>query len=187
MGALHKRDALHRTLVRLEDAGCSHRELRGARHYRHEQEEDRLALLQQRSPRSARRHHQTTGRKSGFTCSSVLFLPLLHLFLISKVSEWIVVECFYLAGHREIRGRARPGARAMAGYSRESASQRTGRPQTRRQRKSFYIFFSLSVFLPLVFSSKKIQKELFFFNVFFFFSRKVNPLKPFRRHDTLRC
>lgn len=95
VGILHCRDPVHGTLVRLEDAGRAHRELRGAGHYRHQQEEDRLALLQQRSPCPARRHHQITGCESGLIFSFV-FLHLLFTIRMnlmhSRVLEGILAE-----------------------------------------------------------------------------------------------
>lgn len=129
MGVLHGRDPVHRTLVRLEDAGRAHRELWRAGHHRHQQEEDRLALLQQRSPRPTRRHHQTTGCKSGLTCSPVFLLLLFTTVLNSKhysVFRFSWMSVF--AGHWEVGGRAWSGAWAMACHSGESTTQCSGWP-----------------------------------------------------------
>lgn len=123
MGALHGRDPVHRTLVRLEDAGRDYGERRGTGHHRHQQEENRLALLQQRTPRPTRRHHQTTVCKSGLICSPLLLLVTVMNLTHYRDFSWM----FVFAGHWKVGGRARSGAWAMACHSGESATQCTGR------------------------------------------------------------
>lgn len=101
MGLLHGRDSVHGAVLRLEDDGCEVGQLRGGRHHLQQQEEDRVAVLQQREPRPARCHHQTAGCEKNLDLefyavdilvSHVTFIVFLGFFLVLQDIEKLEIE-----------------------------------------------------------------------------------------------
>lgn len=81
MGLLHGRDSVHGAVLRLEDDGREVGQLGGDGHPFQQQEEDRVAVLQQREPRPARRNHQAP------RCEKNFDLEFYHFVLESCVTR----------------------------------------------------------------------------------------------------
>lgn len=97
MGLLHGWDSVDRSVLRLEDDGCEVGELRGGRNHLQQQEEDCLAVLQQREPRPAGCHHQTPRCKS--------FLSKLWPFVFILFSSGIISHiCLALQDIEKLEG-----------------------------------------------------------------------------------
>jgi len=92
MELLHRWDSVHGAVLRLGDDGCEVGQLGGGAHALQQQEENRVAVLQQREPGPAGRHHQTSCRKSHFQkCWSFIPFVLVSYFNICVLSRLSLV------------------------------------------------------------------------------------------------